>query len=872
MPHWDLGLGSGTPKVRKAKGGAIYSDETLHRLECKACPLNGQAGLRHPNMAATGSNKPLVYCLGEGPGETEDINGAQFIGKSGQMIRSRIPDRYEDKIRWNNVVRTRPPGNRTPTRTEIECCRPSIVRDIEQTKPRAIFGFGGVPLTWATGLDSIYQWRGRHMPVQIGSHAAWFFPMLHPAGLLRGASQGAEEVFDRDLRDAFRKLKELGDPAFEIDIPKQENGKYADVNYVLGQPGDLARVEKWFNYFRKASHFTIDLETTTKERMQDRQVRPYAEGAKILTVALAAKDKSFGFPLHHSGAKWSPGELIKLEKMFSEFLYGADGVKIAHNLSFELEWLAYFYGKELVYAGQWHDTMAQAYVLDERRRALGLDDLTVLHFGFSLKSLFQLNKGNMDSEPLARVLPYNCLDSLYDLKLYNKQRVLLKEKGLRKVSDAHVPPVQTAVLTQHFGNELNYDLLRDLGKKYDREIEETTNKILGLDSIKKFEKWRGKKYNPGSSSENIVLFRDFLEQKEGYTDERSRKYSVDDDVLKKMDTPLAKLIQKYRAVVGAKGKYIDPLKPEAKECVFPDNRIHPNIHIFFTKTGRTSSSFPNQQFFPKRSEEYRELRAAFDAESEDCYVVPIDQGQIEARVIQMAAKDPRYGQYLWDRRDVHMDWTQRLAHAYPKRIGGKKFLKDKDVLKAFRYDVKNQWTFPLFFGANEYSVSKYLSIPIHVVDPLIVQFWDEFSGVKEWQEELEAFYHRKGYVECLTGRRRHAPITYNELINSPVQGTASDITVSAWCRLSRAAAKLGLWQFQARLEVHDELVFYIPKKTFDRDIEFIAEHMLETEHYPFINVPLCIEISRGPDWHNQEPVATLYSDDFGLIDRKKHGY
>jgi DNA polymerase I-like protein with 3'-5' exonuclease and polymerase domains len=127
-------------------------------------------------------------------------------------------------------------------------------------------------------------------------------------------------------------------------------------------------------------------------------------------------------------------------------------------------------------------------------------------------------------------------------------------------------------------------------------------------------------------------------------------------------------------------------------------------------------------------------------------------------------------------------------------------------------------------------------------------------------------------VETLTGRRRRAPVTYNELINSPIQGTASDITVNAWGRLSRKAHKLDRWQYQARLEVHDELVFQVPKKTFDRDIEFIADHLLECRHFPFINVPLSIEISSGPNWYEQKEVKTLFSDDFGKIDRRECGF
>src|SRR5258708_6701834 len=116
--------------------------DLLHQKQCTVCPLNCYApSLKHPYMKPTGARRPLVYMLGEAPGKTEDDKGRQFVGKAGDVLRFRIPKRWLPDIRWNNVVRTKPPGNRDPTITEIECCRPSLIKDIEETKPDAIFGF-----------------------------------------------------------------------------------------------------------------------------------------------------------------------------------------------------------------------------------------------------------------------------------------------------------------------------------------------------------------------------------------------------------------------------------------------------------------------------------------------------------------------------------------------------------------------------------------------------------------------------------------------------------------------------------------------------------------------------------------------------------
>ena len=125
----------------RSKRGVVSFD-FLHEHECAVCPLNNQPGLRHPKMAATGSSNPDVYILAEAPGATEDRRGRQMIGAAGQILRHHLPAKWLDRIRWNNCVRTRPPDNRTPVSVEIECCRPSVVKDIEETRPQAIFGFG----------------------------------------------------------------------------------------------------------------------------------------------------------------------------------------------------------------------------------------------------------------------------------------------------------------------------------------------------------------------------------------------------------------------------------------------------------------------------------------------------------------------------------------------------------------------------------------------------------------------------------------------------------------------------------------------------------------------------------------------------------
>src|SRR5260370_16402232 len=131
---------SGTAKIQKATKGEL-SLKLLDSLECKLCPLN-HAKLHSPKMLPTGAEEALLYVSGEGGGKIEDEEDEQFVERapSGNLLRRKIPRELRSRIRYNNTIRCHPPNNRDPEKIEIECCRPSIERDIEMVRPKAIVG------------------------------------------------------------------------------------------------------------------------------------------------------------------------------------------------------------------------------------------------------------------------------------------------------------------------------------------------------------------------------------------------------------------------------------------------------------------------------------------------------------------------------------------------------------------------------------------------------------------------------------------------------------------------------------------------------------------------------------------------------------
>ena len=716
------------------------------------------------------------------------------------------------------------------------CCRPSVVRDIELSKPKAIFGFGGVVLNWASEFSGVMIWRGRKMPVKIGNHVCWYYPMLHPGYLLkqrRGGSPSEEErMFKFDLERAFAEIEGL---------PEAVVHTSADVRKgVETTSHDVKHVREALEWAAQQPVIGIDLETNG--------LRPYAGGAKILSAAVGTGDRAFAFALNHPEAEWDPVQRVIVKNLWRKFFINAKGVKVAHSLAFEMEWTGFFYGWDLLRGGKWGDTAVQAVILDERRGKqrpgpLSLEFLVQQYFGFNLKNLAGVDRKNLENTPIEAVLQYNAPDARYAALLYEKQRALIAQEGLEEAYELGLRRVPTCVLTQAKGVPVDQVEVKRLQKKYAAQIQETEQEIALLPVVREFQKKTNAQFNPLSNPDVIKILKDFLHRSEILVVDKftkKQKYSADEAVLAGIDHPLAELLVKLRKVNKRKSTYVDPLCiGHESSVIYPDGLSHAQFNTIFAETGRLSASEPNWQNVPKRDSDAKELRKQVVAKTR-CVILAFDFAQLEARVIALITKDPRFCKALWERYDVHMEWAERLAHAYPSRVGGKKFLTDKKVMKDFRTDVKNQWTFPLFFGAKLESAAGYLKIPTDVIKPLYKEFWKQFSGVKAWQEQLVEFYNEYGYVECLTGRRRRGPLSINQICNSPVQGTAAEIVLLSMSRLSET----GDPDLQPNLNIHDDLTWIdVPVKQVDTLAERIIPFMLDIPYDWGKAVPMAVEMS-----------------------------
>lgn len=869
-----------TPRSRKSGGSKKrrvipirVMASTTHKVGCQACPLDAEeSNLDHPKMEPTGSDNPVLYILGEAPGENEDKTGEQFVGKSGRVIRDRLPRNLLKHIRWNNTVQCRPPGNRTPTRDEIAYCASRVERDIEETQPLIIAGFGAVPLKWALEEENIYNWRGQLVPIRVGNWECWYAALWHPAYILRMSDKEAGggafyETFVRDLQ----KLIDLSqDPSKLVEtwIPSDED---LDRGIEIEESYDLKRIENRLEeLFGKAKNISVDIETNG--------IRPYFSGAKILSIAFGTWDNSYAIPIKHRESKWSEAEVKKLWKIIEKFLRKKGRKAWVHSLKFEEEWLSmpFALGREILFEVDWQDTMAQAYVLTGKNmEALSLASRCKALFGVNSKLLDDLDVSNLDNEPLPKVLTYNARDTKFTDKLRWFQSKLIKNDNLEEPYKLTVDRVPALVIAQQEGMLPDYEFAEKIHADLQNQIQKIESKIQSLKEVKEFVAEKGLPFNSASPAQLTIILRDKIKAKEGWRVVKGeRKYSTDEKVLSQVKHPIAKQILEKRGLEKLDGTYVVGLcrKREGKgfesygKMVWDDGKIHTQYNQLKTSTGRLSSEDPNMQNFPKR--EHKEVRNCV-VPPEGCALVSIDYGQIEARVIAMASECPVLIKALWEKYDIHMEWAKIISKSHPF-VMDKYYKEAKDdevkALKLFRSDVKNQWTFPLFFGSILESVARSLGIDPKDLKPQFNDFWDMFSAVKKWQDKTIKFYNHKGYVETLTGRRRYEPMTVNELINSPIQGTASDIVVKSMEKCAYRAYEKNDWHLAARLNIHDDLTFAFPKDNVDSYLEEVVPIMCQPE-FSFIIVPITVEISIGDSWGNQEEVATVESIEYGFPKR-----
>ena len=842
------------PKVGRKADIPIAS---LRELGCSVCPRNEDKSLQHPKITPTGTRNPTVYLLGSNPNDDDDRVGTHWNGEMGAEIYDKFGKSFMyDEVRSGFISQCR--GDQTVI--EIECCRGRVIADIEKYQPRVVVGIGDVALNWATGISSsALVSRGSFFPVKIGSHICMYFCIAYPAYVHKRKQFGKSE-YEMTLAHDVATLKEWlrKDERHPAHVKFISGGFDDGVEMITGnEPKDMQRLERALADLASEQKSSVDIETNG--------LRPYMlPDPHMWTAAVGTFKRTVAFPIDHPEGWGTEARRSRVRSLFSEYLLFS-GRKCAHNLAFEMEWFAYFFGPDVLMRTEWDDTMSMADTLDERGGTKSLDYQCRLVFGFSLKSLSNLDTSRIVEYPIKQVLRYNGMDTKWTDGLRDERMPLITANP-KYLSDYErkIRLAPTLVRTEMKGIPVDFEYAEAQKKHLDSEAVRLERQIRRTREVQDYERRFGT-FSPTNPENVLKLMKDICERDEVRVEDarsKSIRWTTDEEALSKIparEVPSAPLILEHRGISKISGTYVEPII--ARKIVCKDGKIRAKYSSMRTVTTRLAAEDPNIQNWPKRK--YKEIRgiiAAIYGES----MLALDYGQIEFRVVGMASEDQNLVRACWTGYDVHKHWAQRMVDIYPPIIDYivETFGIDWDEkgLKTLRQEAKNQWVFPQLFGSSVRSCADNLHLPDYAAEDLAAEFWEEFKETKRWQEKLLKSYEKNLYVETLGGHRRRGPMTKNEIINMPIQGTAAEIVTVAMSAVSELAYAEGNDDLCPALNVHDDLSFFCPDGDIERNMDRIATEMCK-HRFDYINVPLVVEASVGKQWHTLKEVKVYRSNE-----------
>jgi DNA polymerase-1 len=437
-------------------------------------------------------------------------------------------------------------------------------------------------------------------------------------------------------------------------------------------------------------------------------------------------------------------------------------------------------------------------------------------------------------------------------ELEEENKLAVKISKLFELKDKLLPKLEKDDLLKLY-QEIELPLIKVLarmefnGVKVDKEWLDSLSERLGkrLDIITdKAHQLAGEEFNLNSPKQlGEILF-----EKLGLPVIKRTKtgYSTNASVLEKLEGKheIIPLISEYRELAKLKSTYIDSLPPLINQ---ETGKIHTSFNQMVTATGRLSSTDPNLQNIPIRTEEGREIRKAFIPSKEDMLLLAVDYSQIELRVFAHLSGDQKLKEAFNTGADIH---TETAAEVFE--------VKPEEVSPNLRRHAK-VINFGIAYGMSSYGLSQDLDIPVEEAQEYIDKYFARFSGVKEYMDQTIKKVKECGYAETMFGRRRYIPeinssnyhrrsFAERTAINTPVQGTAADIMKKSMLDVYNALKEEDL-NLNILLQVHDELVFEVKKSDLDQAAKLIKEKMEKTAE---LDVPLLVDLQIGENWRDKE--------------------
>jgi DNA polymerase-1 len=586
-----------------------------------------------------------------------------------------------------------------------------------------------------------------------------------------------------------------------------------------------ADLERWIKKLQKSKIFALDLETTSLHPVR----------ARVVGISLSCEEgEACYIPLAHRYLG-VPDQLSldwvfkKLKPLFED----PQLKKVGQNIKYDLIVLR---NEGVNLRGVAFDTMLASYILNPAGRRHNLDDLArdfLGHTTIKYKDVVGTASKEIgfDEVDVESATNYAAEDADITWRLYEKLSPLLKGDDLKLFLELELPLIEVLAEMEIHGMKLDQKHLQNLSKKIQKMMEDRVEQIYSL---------AGEQFNINSPKQLAVI----LFEKLGLPAVKKTKsgYSTDVSVLEELaaEHDLPEMILTYRQLGKLKSTYVDALQ---EDIFSKTGRVHTSFNQTVAATGRLSSSNPNLQNIPIRTEMGREIRKAFTAEGSN-YLLSADYSQVELRILAHLSEDEALIEAFQMGEDIHTRTACEIFGTSPDRLDAEA----RRMAKAVNFGI--------VYGLSAFGLSRQLKIFPKDAKKFIDQYFALYKKVKVYMEETVAQAREVGYTMTIMNRKRYLPDLKSQnrqvreaaervAVNSPVQGSAADLIKLAMIQLAKKISEKKL-KSRMILQVHDELLFECPEDE-EQEIRALVKKGME-EVVP-LKVPLVVDMGWGENWN-----------------------
>lgn len=589
---------------------------------------------------------------------------------------------------------------------------------------------------------------------------------------------------------------------------------------------------------RKAGVFAVDTETTSIDPMR----------AELVGLSMSCQSGTgYYIPLGHTPEALQifrdPDDLTTLENLepiprdraleiMKPLLEDKHIGKAGHNIKYDLIVLA---RAGIVLEGVVMDTMVASYLTDPSRLRHNLDEVSLQYLRRKPIPISDLiGKGSkaitFDQVPIDRACEYASEDADFCWRLSEAFKPLLRERQLEDLfNEVEIPLIGVLARMEQAGIAIDTRIFDTLREEIEARLAELETEIFEL---------AGEPFNINSPKQLQVILFDKLKLR---TIRKTKTgFSTDVDVLEELarEHPLPERLLEFRTLDKLRGTYIEALP----KLVHPETgRIHTSFNQAVAATGRLSSSDPNLQNIPVRTEYGRRIRQGFVAEGKKNRLISADYSQIELRILAHLSGDENLCAAFHEDTDIHRDTAARVFG-----------LKADEVTPDMRRQAKAV-NFGVVYGISAFGLARNLGIPNAEAARFIEEYFKQYPGVRRWLDETIEAAKEMGYVTTLLQRRRYVPelassdqntrrAAERAAINTPVQGSAADLIKLAMVRLDPLLEASGA---RMLLQVHDELLVEAAAESADEIAALMKRKMEEAMR---LDVPLKVDVGIGNNW------------------------